>query len=169
MLTAARSLSTTARTNGAWTLAQGRAITLKPRENGHIRIMRGSVWATLEGPHEGLESGPLGDLHLQAGSRLSLRAGQQIVLEPFDVNSCDPRPQPATEFDWVPDPVSSAVDSWEASVAQPADDLGRALSEARRAFARLMKGVLTWSGERLTPHRPAPLMCDAASQPPHEA
>lgn len=169
MLTAAHSLSTTAHTNGAWTLAQGRAITIKPREDGDIWIIAGAVWATLDGPHEGVGTGPLGDLYLQAGERLPLRAGRQVVLEPFTARKANTQPSLAVEFDWIPRPQTSAADSWETTVARPADDLGRALNEARHAFGRLMRGVLTWSSERLSPRRAAPMVCDAAGQPCRDA
>lgn len=166
---AAPSLPTSARTNGAWTLAQGRAITLRPRQNGEIVIIGGAVWATLDGPHAGLESGPLGDLYLRAGERLRLDSGRQVVLEPFAARGTRPQPAPAVMFDWVPSPLSSATDSWEITVAQPADDLGRALSEARHAFVRLVRGVMAWSGERLAPRRQAPVTCSAAGRECHDA
>ncbi|WP_423456755.1 DUF2917 domain-containing protein [Ottowia sp. VDI28] len=151
MSTAAHSLPLSARTSGAWTLAAGRAIAMRPRQNGEILIINGAVWATLDGPHEGLESGPLGDLYLQAGERLRLIAGRQVVLEPFVPRGARPQLASAVKFDWVPSPQASAADSWEATVAQPADDLGRALGEAQRAFGRLVRGVLAWGGERLAP------------------
>lgn len=165
MLTAAHSLSTTVHTNGAWTLTQGRAITLNPREDGDIRIIGGSVWATLDGPHEGWESGPLGDLYLQAGALLAVRAGQHAVLEPFTPHHADTHPAQAVEFDWIPRPLSSAAHSWETAVGQPANDLGRALGDARHALSRLLRGVLTWIGERMWPHRPVAMACVVSSQP----
>ncbi|WP_028603584.1 DUF2917 domain-containing protein [Ottowia thiooxydans] len=144
-------LPTLGRASGAWTLEPGHAMTLRPRQNGEILIIHGAVWATLDGPHEGLESGPLGDLHLQPGARLALRAGRQIVLEPIVAQGACAASTPAVNFDWIASPPSAAAASWETTVAQPAGELSRALNEARGAFKRLVWGVLTWSGERLTP------------------
>ena len=42
---------------GAWKLANGRAMTLQPREAGVLRVARGGLWATGDGPH----GGPLND------------------------------------------------------------------------------------------------------------
>lgn len=134
------------RASGTWTLQPGRAITLRPRQTGELLIVRGAVWATLNGPHEGLGSGPLGDLHLQPGERLRLDAGRQVVLEPILVGKVCPSSAPAVDFSWEYTPSS-----WRASVAEPAGDLTRALHEARVAFVRLVRGLLLWSGERIAP------------------
>ena len=134
------------RASGTWTLHPGRAITLRPRQNGELLIVRGAVWATLNGPHEGLGSGPLGDLHLQPGERLRLDAGRQVVLEPILVGKVCPSNAPAVNLNWEYTPSS-----WKSSVAEPAGELSRALHEARVAFVRLVRGLVSWSGELIAP------------------
>ncbi|MET4579851.1 DUF2917 domain-containing protein [Ottowia thiooxydans] len=132
--------------SGTWKLQPGQAMTLRPRQNGELLIVHGAVWATLNGPHEGLGSGPLGDLHLQPGERLQLNAGRQVVLEPIVSGQFGQATTPEVNFSWEYTPAS-----WKASVAEPADDLTRALHEARVAFARLVRGLVAWSGERIAP------------------
>ena len=93
-----QSHQSTASLAGAWKLAGGRAMTLQPREPGVLRVARGSLWATSQGPHPG----PLndqGDRFLQAGEQLPLRRGQRVVIEPWDRMGAadltgDPLPQP---------------------------------------------------------------------------
>jgi hypothetical protein len=126
--------------HGCWKLAAGRAVTLQPASPGHLRIAQGRVWATLTGPH----ARRAGDLFLQAGESLPLRAGQRVVLEPFGATG-----QPlAAAFDWVPAPAVQAA-HWPSAVAQPASDLrlalgsaGFALRGAAGALLRLAAGVL---------------------------
>jgi Protein of unknown function (DUF2917) len=65
---------------GAWKLGGGRAMTLHPRDAGLLRIARGRLWATFDGPHTG-PANDWGDRVLVAGSRLALRAGQRVVVE----------------------------------------------------------------------------------------
>lgn len=65
-----------------WLLEPGRAVTVHARQAGELTIAQGRVWATLDGPHSGA-SLAAGDLVLAAGDRLSLRAGQRAVLEPW--------------------------------------------------------------------------------------
>lgn len=67
---------------GCWTLAPGRAISLRPREAGVLRIEMGRVWATFDGPHQG-HGNESGDHFLLAGQHLAVRAGQRLVLEPW--------------------------------------------------------------------------------------
>jgi len=68
---------------GSWKLEPGRALTLHPSEAGELRVSRGRLWATLDGPHAGPLLG-LGDLFVDAGTPLRLRAGQRVVIEPAD-------------------------------------------------------------------------------------
>jgi hypothetical protein len=82
---------------GTWELAAGRAMTLWPREPGVLRVARGRVWATRDGPHAG-PLNDLGDRILHAGDALPLRAGQRWVLEAWGRES-------AVRFDWEPLPV----------------------------------------------------------------
>jgi hypothetical protein len=68
---------------GAWRLARGRAMTLSPHEPGTLKVLRGSLWATFEGPHAG---GPhdSGDIVLEKGDLLALSAHQRLVVEPLN-------------------------------------------------------------------------------------
>lgn len=107
---------------GCWKLAAGRAITLGAAQPGVVQIAHGRVWATLDGPHLMGGGRDAGDLFLEAGDRIALRAGQRVVLEPYG------RPgDGAAYFSWQPDltPVGSR---WTVRVAQPAADLRLAVA-----------------------------------------
>ncbi|QTD44840.1 DUF2917 domain-containing protein [Ottowia testudinis] len=65
------------------TLRPGQALTLRPRRAGELCIERGGAWATFDVPARGAPRAPLGDLHLPAGTRLALAAGQRLVIEPI--------------------------------------------------------------------------------------
>ncbi len=123
---------------GFWSLASGQATTLRPKVPGVLRVGQGCVWITLDGPHERRA----GDLFLQAGARLSIAAGQRVVLEPVLRDG-----QWDAAIDWQP---SVAPASWPAAVAQPALDLrlaaGAAVVALRAAVgagARLVGGLLS--------------------------
>lgn len=128
---------------GAWKLPGGRAMTLRPREPGQFGIAHGSVWVTLDGPHQG-PLNALGDRVLQPGEKLALRRGERLVIEATD------RRQP-TYFRWDPQPGASPVRP--ADLAQPAADLRRALALGAGAAGRLLGALagLAWgwlAGER---------------------
>lgn len=121
---------------GCWKLAAGRAVTLHPTTPGVLKIAQGRVWATLDGPHARLT----GDLFLDTGAHLPLRAGQRVVIEPFGKSG-----HSDAAFDWVPAPATTR---WPVTVAQPASDLrlalgsaGFALRSAAGALARLVAGL----------------------------
>lgn len=116
---------------GTWKLGARRAITLRPREDGILRIAHGSVWATLDGPHQGPRN-DLGDRIVGAGGQLRLRAGQRIVVESWDAAA------PAY-FTWdpVPAPVV-ALARRTAGVVQPLADLRLALVLGVGAAGRLV-------------------------------
>ena len=123
---------------GFWSLARGRATTLRPRVPGVLRVGQGCVWITLDGPHERRA----GDLFLQAGARLPIAAGQRVVLEPVLRDG-----QGDAAIDWQP---SVAPAAWPAAVAQPALDLrlaaGAAVVALRAAVGagvRLAGGLLS--------------------------
>ena len=119
-------LAREAAARGLWTLAPARALTLRPRRDGVLRIARGAAWATRGGPHAGTaEGGPEGDLLLAPGARLALRAGDTLVLEPIAAGG---EPAGVVAFDWHE---------------------STALGGAAQAFARLARGMLRWSGGRL--------------------
>ena len=137
-----------AASNGLWTIAPARALTLRPQRHGVVHIARGAAWATHAGPHEGTaEGGPQGDLLLEPGARLALRAGDTLVLEPIAVHG---QPAHAVAFEWH-EAAGLKAQAWQDAVARPASDLRRALGDAARAFARLAQGVLGWAASRLRP------------------
>ena len=124
---------------GAWKLAKGKAMTLQPREPGTLRVARGGLWATADGPHRG----PLndqGDRFLQAGEQLQLRRGQRVVIEPWEGLG------PAY-FTWDPLPQAVTRQRRAADLAQPAEDLRLAVVLGARAAGRLLAALadLAWS------------------------
>ena len=112
---------------GSW--RAGRAITLRPREDGVLRIAHGGVWATFDGPHVG-PLNDLGDRVLGAGEQLRVRRGQRLVLEAVD------RAAPAY-FSW--DFACAGTGPRAAlAVAQPWSDLQLAVVLGVRAGVRLV-------------------------------
>ncbi|RYZ03375.1 MAG: DUF2917 domain-containing protein, partial [Comamonadaceae bacterium] len=112
MSTAAQTLSqqSGARLPGTWKLGSGRAATLRPREDGTLRIAHGRVWLTFDGPHAGAANDQ-GDRFLGAGDHVRVRAGRRVVIE-----SCDAA-QPVY-FSWdfafeaAPIPARAVAQSW---------------------------------------------------------
>jgi hypothetical protein len=119
---------------GTWKLGAGRAITLRPKEDGVLRIAHGRLWATFDGPHGGPPNDQ-GDEILGVGDQLRLRAGQRLVVEAWDARA------PAY-FSWdpVPQAVASASLSF-APVLQPLADLRLAAVFGAGAAARLLAGL----------------------------
>jgi hypothetical protein len=117
---------------GSWKLEAGRALTLHPSEAGELRVAQGRLWATLDGPHAGSLRG-LGDLILEPGTPLRLRAGQRVVLEPADG-------QLPAYFAWELVVQPRAVPCWE-PVLQSWRELRGALALAGRAAAGLASGL----------------------------
>jgi hypothetical protein len=148
---------------GSWKLEPGRAVTLRCTEAGILRITQGRVWATVDGPHVG-PSNNQGDVVLNAGERLSVQAGQRVVIEPWDrsVNlatcfSWDIR-QPALQL------VAQSGSRWQVAVAYPVRDFGRALVLATQALGRLVWGLLGF-GEFLIAGRGRVMHCHESNQP----
>lgn len=127
---------------GTWKLARGRAITLRPTEDGILRIAHGRVWATVDGPHGGTPAAS-GDHVLEVGRSMFLRAGQRVVIEAWNRNG-------AAYFAWDPvfasAPVATGPRFSLAGVVQPLADLRMALGLALRALGQLASGVghLAW-------------------------
>ena len=118
---------------GSWKLEAGRAVTLQPREAGVFRVAQGQVWATLQGPHRG-PANDLGDHFLRPGESLALRAGQRLVLEPWDASTDAP-----AWFSWDPQTATAqnphrAARGWSVAVGQPLIDLRLALGGVARAL-----------------------------------
>lgn len=126
--------------NGLWKLDAGRAVTLRPKGAGVLRIARGRVWATVDGPHER----QAGDLFLDAGSHLAVQAGQRLVIEPLGAAG-----SPATVFDWTPAPAIPAW-RWPAVLVQPASDLGLAMANAGLALRGATGALLRLMGALLS-------------------
>lgn len=125
---------------GCWKLNAGRAVTLRPREAGVLRVARGQVWATLSGPHRG-RGNDLGDHFLRPGESLTLRPGQRLVVEPWDAASDAP-----AWFSWDPQSAAAqnprpAARGWSVAVVQPLIDLRLALGGAAGAVVRLAVGL----------------------------
>ena len=115
---------------GCWRLASGRALSLKPRELGVLRIAQGRVWLTGAAPAQ--------DLVLQAGDALAVAVGQHVVLEPWGwAGECDA--PVLLQWDHVaPQPCrhqarTRAARDWKLGVVQPLQELVRALAGAGRA------------------------------------
>lgn len=123
--------------SGRWQLAPGRAISLRPRHVGMLRMTQGRVWATLDGPQQGAGN-ESGDHFLQPGQRLLVGAGQHLVLEPWR----EPGAAPAC-FEWTPVAAAGSVPAarWNATVIEPLHEVGRALLMAASALGRLALGL----------------------------
>lgn len=123
--------------SGRWQLAPGRAISLRPRQAGVLRIAQGRVWATLDGPQQGAGN-ESGDHFLQRGQRLLVDAGQHLVFEPWS----EPGEAPVC-FEWTPVTAGGSVPAarWNATVIEPLHEVGRALLMAGRALGRLALGL----------------------------
>jgi hypothetical protein len=122
---------------GTWKLAAGRAITLRPREPGILRVAHGQLWVTFDGPHRGPRN-DLGDHFIGVGQQLQLRVGQRLVVEAWNDGA------PAY-FSWDPLPARSEAPRLVA-VVQPLEDLRLAWSFGADAAARLVTGLarLAW-------------------------
>lgn len=124
---------------GAWKLARGRAITLRPTIDGILRIAHGRVWATVDGPH-GVTPTDSGDHVLEVGRSMFVRAGQRVVIEAW-------KGAGSAYFSWDPVLVPVALPRAErprpnlAGVLQPLADLRLALGLAGSAVGRLVLAV----------------------------
>src|SRR5437899_241257 len=106
----------TPRLPGTWKLPAGRALTLQPLEAGRLKVAHGQLWATYDGPHRG-PLNDLGDRIVGAGEELKLRAGQRLVIEPWNGDA-------AAYFSWEPAPAQRSARALNvAGVVQPAADL----------------------------------------------
>jgi hypothetical protein len=140
------SQQSTPRLPGTWKLAKGRAATLRPREDGLLRIAHGRVWLTFDGPHAG-PANDLGDRILGAGEQVRVRAGRRVVIE-----SCDS--QVPVYFSWDFAPATHAVPVQ--AVEQSWCDLRLAIGLGLRAAWRLARALVALGAGSLLP-RPAPL------------
>ncbi|WP_053843446.1 DUF2917 domain-containing protein [Paracidovorax avenae] len=118
---------------GAWRLACGQAMGLRPRRPGTLEIVQGGVWLTVSGRAASEE-----DVFLRSGDTLRIAAGQHAVLEPWPV----PGRTGGVSFLWTEEvsqgvPVASA---WSA-VAWALGDMFRAQGALGRALLALGRAV----------------------------
>jgi hypothetical protein len=140
------SQQSTVRLPGTWKLEQGRAATLRPREDGLLRIAHGRVWITFDGPHAG-PANDLGDRILGAGEHVRVRAGRRLVIE-----SCDARLPAYFSWDFSPEVQPVAAQAVEQSWC----DLRLATALGLRSAWRLARALVALGAGSLLP-RPAPL------------
>ena len=120
------------RADCGWTLPPMGARTLSAPTGGVLHVRSGRVWATLDGPHAG-PANDWGDRVLHAGQRLSLHAGERVVLEGY--GDADARP---AELCWEPGSGArpgAGGQPWQRPLAAL-----RRLATPRRAHA------LAWAG-----------------------
>ena len=122
---------------GTWKLVRGRAVTLRPTNDGILRVAHGRVWATLDGPHGGTPD-DAGDHILQVGRSMVVRAGQRVVLEAWNASG-------ASYFAW--DPIEVPAPALRprlnlTGVLQPLADLRVAGVLALRALGQLAAGLV---------------------------
>ena len=139
-----QSQQSAARLPGTWRLDGARAVTLRPREDGVLRIAHGRVWLTFDGPHGGPPDAQ-GDQILGAGDRVRVRAGQRLVMESWD------RRQPAYfSWDFATHPQLVRVPRTQA-VAQSWADLRLALVFGARAGWGLVAALAGLAAGALVP------------------
>ena len=155
---------------GCWKLAQGRALTLRARSEGVLRIAQGAVWITFDNAQR--DNGVRGGDHfLGAGDVLHLLPGQTLVMEPLKAAA-----HPAALFSWdhlpatagvvIPSrhaPVFSRSPAWRTGVLQPLSDLRAAFVLAGAASVRLLTGLAGALGAALLAMLPSFAM-DAADR-----
>jgi hypothetical protein len=123
-----------------WKLDAGRALSLRPRGAGVLRVTQGRLWVTLDSLRGDVQAS--GDLFLVPGRGLVVQAGQRLVIESSDTDrqaaahfSLDPLGQPQARA------LHHATGRWQVAVAQPVRDLGLALGQAGAALGRLAQGL----------------------------
>lgn len=136
-----------ARLPGTWRLDPARAVTLRPREDGVLRIAHGRVWLTFDGPQAGPPN-DLGDRVVGAGEDVRVRAGQRLVME-----SCESRAPAYFSWDVASGPLAVRVPPLHA-VAQSWGDLRLAAGFGVRAAGRLAGALVALGVGALLP-RPA--------------
>lgn len=119
---------------GLWRLLPGCALQLRPRDASHFEVVTGRVWATKDAPHDNAAR-RMGDHVLSAGDALTVQPGERLVVEAWGDT-------PAS-FDWVrqANTAPATRSRWQADVAVPGRELGRALRAVAAALGRLVWGV----------------------------
>ncbi len=118
-----------------WVLAKGRAVTLRPRTAGVLRVVSGRAWATLDvSRHTPLLE--TGDHFVALGHDLQLRAGQRVVVEAWPHKGQD-----EIKLQWEAQPELCMASRWQAKVVEPLGDVGHGLALVARALGRLVAGL----------------------------
>jgi hypothetical protein len=138
-----QSQASSPRLPGTWKLEQGRAVTLRPREDGVLKIAHGRIWLTFDGPHAG-PLNDLGDRLLGAGEQVLVPAGARIVME-----SCDRHAPVYFTWDFCLQP--QAVPAATQAVAQSWDDLVGAIGLGVRAGGRLAGALVRLAAGAVLP------------------
>ncbi len=117
--------------SGTWQLPGGQAITLQLRESGLLRVARGRLWVTFDGPHTGPPN-DLGDHFIGPDEQLRLHAGQRLVAEAWTdgASAC---------FMWDPLPIRDTARF--TAIVQPLIDLRLAFVFGIGAAGRLVAGL----------------------------
>ncbi len=150
---------TPARAVGCFNLPARRALTLRIKAPGELRITHGRVWVTyVDAANDA--SVRAGDHFLQAGEVLHLAGSQQVVMEALDAPSSTPE-NSSVYFSWEPQAALNLVASHRRvqhahEVRQPLSDLGTALHQALWAAGRLAQGLAASLACTLMPGRHTP-------------
>lgn len=125
--------------SGLWSLAAGRTVQMRPREASTLKVVCGRVWATTDAPLD-RSARRLGDHVLGAGESLAVLPGERLVVEAWS--------DTPVRFDWVvhAEAPVQAPSRWQADVAAPGRELGRALGGTATALVRLLWGVAGYAG-----------------------
>lgn len=118
---------------GAWRLPPGQALTLKSAQGGRVRVARGGLWATFDGPHPG-PANDRGDHLLEAGEMIALRPGERLVVESASRSA-------SAYVEWEPGGATTGVPSGVRLVrsSAPGDVLG---SPAKATALRLVLALV---------------------------
>lgn len=121
---------------GSWKLLAGRAITLRPREPGQLRATHGGIWLT--------GGSVSGDHFIGHGQGFALRAGEEVVIEPWN-----PGQRAASSyFSWEPQAAaqmsasSRRQQALEADLHGLLDDLRAAVGGLRAPLALALAAAL---------------------------
>lgn len=124
---------------GTRSLLSGQALSLRSGRAAVLLVLGGRLWVTLGASDAGVPCHS-GDRFLGPGESLRVPAWARLVMEPFSSQG-DVAP---VHFEWVEEAL--APSRFSRDVARPADELISALRQAGAALARLLKGLLGYSG-----------------------